>query len=791
MLFALTNKTWLHPTNYLSLIGVVIALVVVGLLLFRLRFARKSRLRLSSRVVMFALRLIIVGALALSLVDWKQNKIVTQPAELVVVFDRSKSSGHVDSASSIDPEQIRKMGLGGPTRINSSKFVFLQDQLNRISWLRRRYQVRFAAIGETVEHFSGSTSQKIENWIRSKQAVEEKSRIGDGLEEVVRYQAGRSTAAIICFTDGINTHGQPIEQVTRYAKVNGIPLYFVGLGETVPPIDLSVNDLKYTRKIFVDDIVQINSRLNAVNLEDEKVIVRLIDIASNKILDSTEVKIDKRYFETNVQLSTIGATPGVQEFRVEAVPHEKEAVVENNVAIARVDVRDEVIRVLMLQNYPSNEFRFLKGLLSRQRTSDGAKKTFEVRTLMQLSEPRHPETDDYELEVFPEKMEELTEYDVIIIGDVERGDSYSRAHLNDAQLKMIRDFVVKESGRLILIGGPKFLPTSFSDSPLAELLPFVGNRDQPWQVTDRYDSARIKPTEFASAFPPFVFSVDEATNIEIFNSLPPVNWWQQLPSLKLGTIVLADLLPVDSTSTDRFPLITFQVVSSGRVVYHATDEIYKWRMLNGEKFYGRYWLQLIRFLCRQNLDANGDGSISVDKDVYIEDETVEVKVELPGSLVSAGDVAVLQKSIELTLYRENQPVRNITIQAESRLDGAFVGQIQGLTPGQYQLQLNEAVGAAIDQGVRFQVVASDVETKQLVLQESLLKRVAESTGGGYFHISNVGQMWDRLPTGDATVVERMPPRTAWVDPILGLGYALIIIVLMTSEWIIRKRNGLV
>ena len=706
MILGLSGQTWFQPVNNWSVVIAVAVIVVATMLIYRLRFSHKSRIRLPSRLFMFGLRMLTIALLSLALIDWTQYKVVTQPAELVIVFDQSKSGSHVDSSSFIQPNEISQLDLGGPSRFNTGKYFFLKENLELIKSLQRDYRLRFASIGSSVEHFSVNTDKKIEQWLRGKQAFDDQSRIGDGLQEVIRYQAGRSTAGVVCLTDGINTHGQSIDEATQFAKRNNVPLFFVGWGEATVPTDVSIGDLKYSKTVFLDDIIQVNTRINAVNLTDEKVVVHLIDSNSNEIVDTREVEIDQQYFETNVPLSAIGKIAGLKNFRIEIVPHEDESTVDNNVAELSVNVRDEQIRVLMLHNYPSNEFRFLKSLISRQRSSDGAKRAFYLRTLMQQSEPRHPEIDEFELEGFPNTADNLRDYDVIIIGDVDRGSSFSRSHLNDQQLGLIRDFVVKDGGRVIFVGGPRFLPGNFLDSPISDLFPFGNGDDASNTIAARSDPMRLKPTDFARAFPPFIFNVDQQSNERVFSQLPKVNWWQKLPELKYGTIVLAESSPDDNSNTKPFPLITFQVINGGRVVYHATDETYQWRRLAGDRYHGRYWLQLIRFLCRRDLDINDNGSISIDKDVFFEKEAVEVTVELPDSLLNMRETNAASDSIDLMLYRDNQPFKIVTIKNHGRLDGAYVGQIQGLPPGEYRIQLKTAIGTSIDEGVKFDVTAA-------------------------------------------------------------------------------------
>jgi uncharacterized membrane protein len=789
--FCETTWYWLQPEKPWLTLAAMGAVLILALGLYWLRIRQQSRLNIRTKWVLFFLRLGSIGLIVFSMIDWHQHKIVKQPAELLVVLDQSKSADHVDATATISPKRLQEEGLDEPTRFNSGRFVFLSDQMDRLDWLQRRYQLRFATIGASVQYFAPTSEDEFEAWIRDLQPTHNQSRLGDGLREVMRHQAGKSTAAIVCFTDGINTHGQSLTGAAEMAQKLDIPLYVVGWGDSFPPVDLAIDDLRYNDRAFLDDLIQFNVRISAVSLNGRTVVIRLIDDQSKTILDSVELEIEKEYFEGVARLNTIAIESGKKRFRIEAVSQNEEVALNNNVEFATVDVRDETIRVLMVHGYPSNEFRFLKQLFSRQISRDGNSKTFKLDTIMQQSDPGHPETDEEELDSFPDSKEQLAEYDLIIIGDAQRGEVFDRTHLNDKQLQMIQDFVVKQGGCVIFIGGPDHMPMDYLDSPLNALFPFSKQPGDERLITERTDPTHVLPTEIAQTFPPFMFETDIQDNTQLFQRLQRVNWWQQIPTVKDGVFVLATATSEDNGAQENFPLITYQIVNSGRVVYHGTDELYQWRRLVGDQYYARYWLQLARFLCREELETQSGGSIETDQEIYTEEESIDIKVELPKLYLANQVRDSSNETVELILYKDSAPIRTISLKSTAHLDGSSTGTIQGLPIGRYRIQWNTAFGTEIDNGAEFEVIAADYERKNLVLQEATLRQVAEHSGGAYFHISEVEGIWDQLPKGNATVIERMPPRSAWVNSILAFAFAMALIGLLTAEWIIRKRNGLV
>ena len=57
----------------------------------------------------------------------------------------------------------------------------------------------------------------------------------------------------------------------------------------------------------------------------------------------------------------------------------------------------------------------------------------------------------------------------------------------------------------------------------------------------------------------------------------------------------------------KLPVIMMQYVGAGKVLFHATDETWRWRRRMGDVFLARYWVQALRSLSRAKL-ADGEHS---------------------------------------------------------------------------------------------------------------------------------------------------------------------------------------
>jgi hypothetical protein len=67
-----------------------------------------------------------------------------------------------------------------------------------------------------------------------------------------------------------------------------------------------------------------------------------------------------------------------------------------------------------------------------------------------------------------------------------------------------------------------------------------------------------------------------------------------------------------------------------------------------------------------------------------------------------------------------------------------------------------------------------------------LKRAAEETRGRFYRYSEVGRLLDELPSGHQVPIETLPPEVLWNRWWLLLAFLGLIV----SEWILRKRKGM-
>ncbi len=479
-----------------------------------------------------------------------------------------------------------------------------------------------SAAGEGAEQGAEKGVAMIVSEMRATRPTGTSTRLGAAVRTVLEDLSGSTPAAIVLLTDGINTEGPPLGDGAIEAARRGVPLYLVGLGDERPERDVKLSDLLVDDEVFVDDVVYFEAKLSATGYQGRQaqVVLRRQDpehaAADAPVLARTTVTLGADGQSQPVRLAHRPAQEGQFTYVLEVEPMEGESQAENNHLERVVRVRRETIRVLMVWAEPTFEYRFLYNMLSRD-------KSIQLSVVLQNADRRHFEQDKLVLkDGFPATAEDLARYDVIILGDADR------EAMLPSMIEHLVNFVEqpKKGGSLVVVAGPKHMPLGWRGTPLERLLPIdLATARAPDPEQPLSEGFAVRPTELGLASPGMLLGDRPEESGEVWKRLPPLYWLLEAPELKRGARVLAEAVPPPAPGPPALPspalpsrgrplpVIVMQYVGAGKVLFHATDETYRWRSGLGEVYFTRYWVQTIRYLARSKL-KQGDQSVAVQTD---------------------------------------------------------------------------------------------------------------------------------------------------------------------------------
>ncbi len=206
---------------------------------------------------------------------------------------------------------------------------------------------------------------------------------------------------------------------------------------------------------------------------------------------------------------------------------------------------------------------------------------------------------DY-ITAFPDALEELSQYDVIFLGDVGIGDK----QLTEEQCRLMKGLVEQQASGLVFMPGFKGNMLTLVESPLGPLLPVVFDSTQPSGWGSRTPS-HFALTELGrrSLLTKLADTQDE--NMQVWENLPGFQWHAPIERAKAGTDVLA-VHQESSNEYGRIPLLVTRTFGAGKVLFMGTDGAWRWRRGVEDLYHYRFWGQVVRWMAYQRNMAEGE-----------------------------------------------------------------------------------------------------------------------------------------------------------------------------------------
>ncbi|HEX6717086.1 MAG TPA: glutamine amidotransferase, partial [Pyrinomonadaceae bacterium] len=468
---------------------------------------------------------------------------------------------------------------GGATRLESVKQALLDASPGKNSFLSQ-LEKKFKT---NLYGFSGGlTRLKDGNDLYGEGRT---SDLAGALDETIKRSSGMPLSAVVLATDGASNVSRDVAAVLRELRARDIPVFTVGVGNTVRAMDAELTRVNMPRRVLV------GSRLNI------ETIVGLSGYGPTKVLlsvheDGRTVKTEEFNLRGNdtqaINLEITPTMPGVHRYTVEITPLDGELTVENNKQDELVEVIQGPLRILHVEGEPRWELGKIREsiqpneknltLVSLQRTGENKFYRQGIGNQTELATG------------FPKTEEELFSYDGLIIGSVEAG------FFTADEMRAIEAFVARRGGGLLALGGRlAFDGGKYKGTLIEDLLPV-------WLAGGPVDDANsftavYKPvlTAAGQAHPITRLNEDRGANQKTWNELPPISVSEVLTNIKPGASVLLEARRVEG-GAQVAPLLIQQRYGRGQTLALTAADTWRWRMRMDSKnnAHETFWRQMLR-----------------------------------------------------------------------------------------------------------------------------------------------------------------------------------------------------
>jgi hypothetical protein len=294
---------------------------------------------------------------------------------------------------------------------------------------------------------------------------------------------------------------------------------------------------------------------------------------------------------------------------------------------------------------------------------------------------------------------------------------------------------------------------------------------------------QVEPTDLGAALPPMQLGDTPEESRAIWEHLPPLYWLMEATELKPAVRVLAEDPNRTAPDGRKLPVIMMQYVGAGKVLFHATDETWRWRYRVGDVYFSRYWIQMIRYLSRSKLAESGQSAIlSTDRRKYAPGEPVRLRVRFADERLAPTE----DDGVTVVLEQTGRQTQKIVLRRTSGR-GVFEATVTRPTPGSYHAWMAVPHVEGNSPATDFTVAPPAGEFAQIRMDAAALREAAALTGGKYYTWETAAKLLDDLPPGRQVPIETLPSFPLWNRwPVL-----LTFLLLIIAEWVMRKRRGMV
>ncbi|MDG2360428.1 MAG: hypothetical protein P8M20_12325 [Planctomycetaceae bacterium] len=714
-------------------ISAIIILVTAGLCLMAWQRSGYAR----SQGILEFIRLVIVVLLAtmLNQPEWVEEFRPEENPQVLILVDNSPSMLTLDVESTITGSKTtsRKEAIASLTA--ESAWAILAERMD-----------------VTIQPFGNA-------------AAGTRSDLFTPLKQAPNKFSNLIGAVLI--SDGDWNEGQPPVQAATSLRMKEIPIFTVPVGSPVRLPDVELLSLGAPTFGVAGKAVRIPFTVESTLPREFITTVKLKSSSGEEITRDVRISPMGR---TSDSLLWSPESTGDFTLTLTVPKHTDDTLPDNNQLTAPIAIREEKLKVLVVESFPRWEYRYLKNALSRD-------PGVEVSCLL-----FHPGLDkvgggskDY-IKEFPGGLDELSKFDVVFLGDV----GLEEGQLTTENCRLLKGIVEHQASGLVFMPGGRGRQVSLQETELDDLYPVIMDELQPDGWGSR-TPGHFELTELGRRSLLTRLADTRDDNLSVWEDLPGFQWYAAVVRAKNGCETLAVHQDI-ANKHGRIPLLVTRTFGAGKVLFMGTDGAWRWREGVEDKYHYRFWGQVVRWMAYQRNMAKGETM----RLYYAPDQPqVRQTLVLHANVVEASGEPLAKGDVTARITSPLGKAETVRFTSSGDEWGVFDGRFTSEESGNHQVRLFcKQTNATLD--TSFFVQGDAAETPGKSARPEVMEEIARVSHGKVLAPDQLEQLVQSL----ASLPEPSPSIRRvqlWSHPAtVGL-----ILLLLTIFWIGRKAVGLV
>ena len=538
-----------------------------------------------------------------------------------------------------------------------------------------------------------------------------------------------NTAAIVLMTDGNNNQGFSPEYVDQQISAEIYPIVY---GDTAAQLDLAIDAIYYNKVVRQNASFPIDVVLQADGMNGQKISVQLEH--QGRIIETKDVRIIGDSFNKEVRFEMNALMPGLQAYKVHLISAIKEQNSNNNSNTFYVQVVESGTKILVLGHHPHPDLGAIATALRSVESFD-----VDVKTLI-----------DYPIN--------LSKYQLVLLHGLPANDERSKRLFSDNKLKQKALWYI--------------LSQSTDYALLAQL-------NIPWIISDPkgvYEYAEpLAYTPFSTFQMPTNWS-------HAIHSFPPL----YIPFSNFESLAKSDVMLKQSIrgfDTEK-PLQLFWSKGGKKYALLSGEGIWKWRLYNYKQYgdnqiFNDFIVRSSKYL----LTATFSDRFNIQyQNIYNETDLIVWEAQVFNKAYEPEPQA--EVSVEIT--DDEGHLYSYLFSPERDFYSVHIDHLEA---GEYTFKATAQLSDTLlyKEG-KFVVNAWNMEQSKITANTELLSRLAQHSGGKVYFPSQANQLVESLLNHP-----EYKSRSSYIQKLINLidvkWLAVLLVLLLGAEWLLRKRNG--
>lgn len=536
----------------------------------------------------------------------------------------------------------------------------------------------------------------------------------------------QNIGAVVMATDGLYNRGADPQYDAKDIRTN---IYTIALGDTIPRRDLLIANVNYNKTAFLGNDFEIEVLAAAYQANGERISLSIAQ--DGHPVSTQQIPVTNDAFRKAIPIKLSADVKGIHKFTISIAPVKNEVSLQNNTETIYVEVLDARQKILLLYNSPHPDITVIKQAIE-------SNKNYELKST-RAAEAGAINWNDYSLVILYQPAEGMAA------------------------------LAAKSRVPVWYMGGAQ---TDLNALNQAQKIVQIGANRQEMQEVFALQSAGFS-----------LFTLSDSTLQKLAKFPPLLAPYGNYSSPANGTPLLKQKIGVVPTP---YPLLSFGDENGRREAVMTAEGIWRWQLSEYQTYGSHHAVEELFTQCVQYLTANAGQQrfrVYPAKTVFDEGENILLNAEL------------YNDALELV----NTPDVRIDIKNETNKSYSFLFSRNGqsyqldagtLPAGEYSytagVRLGEKSMAAHGQ---FTIKALNQEARQSTANHQLLYAMAKQSGGEMLQPSQINRLADLIRKNETikTIEYEDKHYTDLID--LKWVFALILI-LISTEWFMRKREGI-